>query len=451
MSQSRQLLPAFGIGRRKEVSDALYLGCCANSVRTHSHALSWRASGRLIWLYLAGLLIFGLLAGPRLLRQSPNEFVALAEALLAGRLDIAAELAPYLDVATFAGRHYVPYPPAPALLYAPAVATFGRGLYHGVLHVLLAAAVMPLFYLTLRRYTVDTGHSEAERLWLAVALALGTVVAPLAVDSKVYYAGQVVAVLFACLYLLAACKGRRPAWAGLALGLAFLARGALLLAAPLAIVEIWRANGRGAAAGHRRTAALARFAVALGLVLAAASAYNWARFGNPLEMGYRYLIWDDAATISRWGLFDYVYLERNLHAALLALPVLLPQFPYLAFHPEGMSLLITTPLLALLITLRQWTSRALAALMSAALVALPSLFYANTGFVQYGYRYAADFLPFLVLAMALAGLRVNTRRAKLLILTGVVVCLLGAFLAGRHPFSPAQARLIEANTLLRYR
>ena len=78
-------------------------------------------------LYGLGLLVFGLLAGPRLIARPPNEFVALAEAWLAGRLDIAPQLAPFLDLAEFGGRHFVPYPPAAAALYTPFVALFGRG------------------------------------------------------------------------------------------------------------------------------------------------------------------------------------------------------------------------------------------------------------------------------------------------------------------------------------
>ena len=153
----------------------------------------------------------------------------------------------------------------------------------------------------------------------------------------------------------------------------------------------------------------------------------------------------------QWGLFHYVYLERNLHALFISLPVLLPVFPYVAFNPEGMSLLLTTPVLLLLPTLRGWTLTAKAALLSAGLILLPALFYANTGFVQYGYRYAADFLPYLILAMALAGLRVRSWPVKGLILFGVAVSLWGAWLAGWHPFAAELARLIEEHTLLRYR
>lgn len=399
-------------------------------------------------LYGLALAAFGLLAGPRLAARTPNEFVALAEAWLAGRLDIAPALAPFLDLAEFGGRYFVPYPPSAAALYTPLVALFGRGVYHGVLHVLLAAAVLPLFYLVLARYLGETGHSRQEQLWLAGLLAFGTPVAALAANSNVYYTGQIVAVLFTCLYLVAAYRGRHPGWAGLALGAAFMARGAVLLGFPVILAEIWRTR-RDTTAGARR--ALLRFGLALAAVGLLAAWYNWARFGQPAEFGYQYLDWRVDPTFVRWGLFDYVYLERNLHALLASLPALLPVFPYVAFNPEGMSLLLTTPVLLLLPTLRNWTITAQAALLSVGLILLPALFYANTGLNQYGYRYAADFLPYLILAMALAGLRVRSWPVKALILFGAAFSLWGAYLAGWHPFDAELARWIEQRTLLRYR
>jgi hypothetical protein len=398
-------------------------------------------------LYGLGLLVFGLLAGPRLVARSPNEFVALAEAWLAGRMDVIPQLAPYLDLAEYGGRYFVPYPPSAALLYTPLVAVFGRGVYHGFLHLLLAAAILPLFYLVLVRFCSETGHQRGEMIWLAVLLAFGTPVAGLSTSSNVYYTGQITAVVFTCLYLATAFRGRHPGWAGLALGAAFLARGATLLGFPVILAEIWRSQHD--AKSRRRS--LLRFGLALSAVLLLAGLYNWSRFGQPAEFGYTYLGWRTDPEIARWGLFHYVYLERNLHALLTSLPVLLPAFPYVAFNPEGMSLLVTTPVLLLLPTLRGWALTARAALLSAGLILLPALVYANTGFAQYGYRYAADFLPYLVLAMALAGLRVRSHWVKGLILFGVAVNLWGAWLAGWHSFSADLARLIDEHTLLRYR
>ncbi|MCB0252495.1 MAG: hypothetical protein KDI55_02085 [Anaerolineae bacterium] len=411
-----------------------------------------RSFRTILLLYLAGLAVYSLLAGPRLVARPAHEHIALAEALLHGQLAIDPSLA-VLDLSEFGGRFFVPYPPAPAALFLPAVAVFGHTVYHGVLHVLLAAAILPAFYLALRRFTSETAHSERERLWLVALLAFGTPVAALAANSNVYYTGQIAAVFFACLYLAAAWRGRQPVWAGLALGAAYLSRSAVILAFPIVLAEIWRARPPRSAEAFwtSRSGALLRFAMGLGAMLALSGLYNWLRFGNPLELGYGYLGWRTDPEIVRWGLFSYTYLERNLHAALTSLPVLLPAFPFVTFNPEGLSLLITTPVLVMLPFLRGWTRTAWAALLSSGLIFLTALLYANTGFAQYGYRYAADFLPFLILAMALAGLRVVAWPIKTLILFGVMVSLWGAAHAGWYPFTAALDQRIKLHTLLRYR
>ena len=251
-------------------------------------------------------------------------------------------------------------------------------------------------------------------------------------------------------------RGKQPVWAGLALGAAYLSRSAVLLAFPIILAEIWRARpargtGDGDSFWQSRAGALLRFAAGLGAMLALSGLHNWLRFGNPLELGYGYLGWRSDPEIVRWGLFSYTYLERNLHAALTSLPVLLPAFPFVTFNPEGLSLLLTTPVLITLPFLRGWTLTAKAALLASGLIFLTALLYANTGFVQYGYRYAADFLPFLILAMALAGLRVVSWQIKGLILFGVVVCLWGAAHAGWYPFTAELDQQIKQHTLLRYR
>ncbi len=60
-------------------------------------------------------------------------------------------------------------------------------------------------------------------------------------------------------------------------------------------------------------------------------------------------------------------------------------------------------------------------LAAAILVAIPNLLYYNTGYLQTGYRYALDFLPFLLILAAL-GMRGRLRIwSALLILLSVIM------------------------------
>ena len=95
-----------------------------------------------------------------------------------------------------------------------------------------------------------------------------------------------------------------------------------------------------------------------------------------------------------------------------------------------MSIVITSPGLGLAI-LAPWRSglaRALA--ITAVLVLIPSLLYYGGGWLQYGYRYALDSIPFVVALCALAAAKRGLGWGwRLAITFGVVVGLAGVYWA----------------------
>ena len=64
-------------------------------------------------------------------------------------------------------------------------------------------------------------------------------------------------------------------------------------------------------------------------------------------------------------------------------------------------------------------------LLTVLAVALPSLLYQNSGWVQFGYRFSLDYTPMLICLWALGGHRLG-RLAKTLIVIGIGVNLFGA-------------------------
>jgi drug/metabolite transporter (DMT)-like permease len=58
-------------------------------------------------------------------------------------------------------------------------------------------------------------------------------------------------------------------------------------------------------------------------------------------------------------------------------------------------------------------------------VATPALFYQNTGYEQFGYRFSLDYTPYLILLLAV-GRRPLSRTFKVLVLAGVAVNTFGA-------------------------
>jgi hypothetical protein len=94
---------------------------------------------------------------------------------------------------------------------------------------------------------------------------------------------------------------------------------------------------------------------------------------------------------------------------------------------HGLALWFTTP--ALLLAL--WPKRALdfrmrAFFAAAAVVAVVDLMYQNSGWVQFGYRFATDYLVVLIALIALGGRKLRTPGFALALVFSIAVNLFGA-------------------------
>src|SRR5262249_37276685 len=148
-------------------------------------------------------------------------------------------------------------------------------------------------------------------------------------QGTVWFAAHVVAALLTALYLLFGLQAERPLLSGVCLGLAFATRTPLLLAAPWFVFEALQATrlteprGPGLLQRYALTALMPKllwFGLPLALVIGLTLWHDAARFGDPFEVGYRYLSVAWAKRIAKWGLFSYHYLPRNLGVMLSSLP-----------------------------------------------------------------------------------------------------------------------------------
>ncbi|MBE9508786.1 MAG: hypothetical protein IMY86_12145, partial [Chloroflexi bacterium] len=382
------------------------------------------------WLFVAFLVIYGLTAGFSLSRHSlAPHFVYLAESFLHGHLDLIHVPDPPYDLTLFERRWYVSFPPLPALLMLPPVALRGLAVSDVAFSVVMGALNVSLFYAVLARFGLwarargaRASRAPTEGIWLCALLGLGTPLWYCAALGSVWYTAHVVAVTCLCLYALEALGRSRPILAGLWLGLGFLARAPVLLAFPFTL-----ALGLQKARNYREgTRFLLLLALGMAPALLGQAAYNWARFGDPLEFGYRWMnspgpLLERQAT---WGQFSLHFLPENLYTLLIRPPLVSLAPLRVEPDPWGMGLLITCP--ALLLVLSPVEGLALPILetrlrpeaqpegffgknlvsclglwLSIALVQLPSLLYFNTGSYQFGYRFALDWLPLGILLVAL--------------------------------------------------
>jgi hypothetical protein len=424
-------------------------------------------------LFAVGLVGYGLVAWDRIGRPSSDpHFVYQADAWLHGRAAIAPPLAgddwaqvetvALDDGTTASGRRmitrpafrtldgaelpvtrirqslgktaYVSFPPFPAAIMLPGAAIAGRAASDVIPTLLVAALILPLALAALRRLARAglSDRSLGDDLWLIAALAFGSVLWFSAVQGRVWYTAHVVGVALALIYAWASIEAAHPVVAGLALGAAALTRTAMAFMVPLVLCEAWRVCGGIAAWRADRRAMLralarplVRFAVPLAAFAIAGMVFNQVRFGSPTEFGHSYLQVRQQAQIEQYGLASYHYLARNLAVAFTLLPDLVPRPPYVQISGHGLALWFTTPVLVLLLWPRVRGPLHRPLWLCVAAVALPSLLYQNSGWVQFGYRFSLDYLVLLILLLAVGG-RPLTRTARALIVAGIAINLFGA-------------------------
>ncbi|HET9756404.1 MAG TPA: hypothetical protein VFP66_07885, partial [Candidatus Limnocylindrales bacterium] len=286
----------------------------------------------------------------------------------------------------------------------------------------------------------------SDRAWLTALFGFSTQILWVTTRGGVWHTGHLIATIltFACLVEL---FGRRRAWlVGLFAGAAFLTRAPLAFAVPFyalllhpTVDERSLTAVRGEAGAYivrARDAIPWRQWFELGLGVAPSVffffAYNQLRFGTPLESGYA------LATLPDWlerqraiGLFSLAHVPMNIDYLLLHLPRPLPSWPFIQPDGLGMSVFLTSPglLFALRADWRQTRTWWLAAAAIAVLV--PTLLYYGGGWLQYGYRYFLDSVPFVI---TLCGLAAAEREGigwgwKALIVFGMAVMGIGVYWA----------------------
>ena len=417
---------------------------------------SWmRAYRTELLIFVCSLFALACFSGPRFLRQSAApHFVYQAKALLEGRLDLDPEVLPNLEdwacVREVGGarhrctgptlptdRWYVSFPAFPAVVMLPFVAVNGYQLNDTSFGVILGALAITLFYVLARSLARrgDLHRTEQEALVLAGVLGFGTLLFSCAIRGEVWFLAEVMGVVLTCLYLRAATAGAQPLLAGALWSMATLTRTPLVFTGLYFLLEVLTPGPTGRLEQVRQALReprgwlrpALRFAAGAAPLAILAMAFNVARFGSPGEFGHSFL-YDNRvnADIDTHGLFSPVYLGRNLDAALLMLPrVHLSPFR-LAYDPRGLSLLVTMPWLVLLVFPRARPRLHWPVWLTVAVTALPGLFYQNTGYMQFGFRFSLDYTPYLVLLLGLSGWSFRKPLVQALIGASVLVNTWGA-------------------------
>jgi hypothetical protein len=232
---------------------------------------------------------------------------------------------------------------------------------------------------------------------------------------------------------------RRQFLAGLLFGLACTSRLTVAFAAPFFVLAgsggSWQRRGWSAALGA-------------GIPIAALVVYNLVTTGHVIHPGYQHLYELEAGFYRplnyhvEWGIEDIRYLPQNFGIMFLNTPVWHPTaVPYtlgggatLCTDPAavrgwfsqtcpvvlprdtGMSILLTSPAYLLLLPALRWgygrTRLVTGAALSVLLIAVVNLMHFSQGWVQFGYRFSNDFVPWALLLVAIGVDRIAARAAS---------------------------------------
>lgn len=362
-------------------------------------------------------------------------------------------------------RALIPFPPLPAVLLLPFVAAFGLRADDQLIFTAIAAVDVALCWWMIGRLGVSTTVRAA----VTVFFAFGTVFWYTAQNTTTWYQAHIVAVgitLGAVGLALGADDRTKPtttarsAGIGLVAGLATLARLTTVLGLPFFLLV-----GPGRAV--RRVVAVAAGAA---IPVAALISYNVVTTGHVFHPAYDHLYQLEARAYTGlgyrpdWAAEDPRYVPQNLGIMLFSTPILFPEryrdslgtidrplctdpeavrrlfdpdCPIALPRDTGMSVLLTSP--AFLLAVPAWFDRrrrriVIAALLAVLLVSLANLMHFSQGWVQFGYRFSNDVVPYLLVltAIGLAQLvdRPDRRRWALPVATCLILLSIGVNLWG---------------------
>ncbi len=375
---------------------------------------------------------------------SLDYFNRLADALLHGYLGLL-QAPSFINevVPSNTGLWYVVYPPGPALVLMPFVAVFGPGLDQGVASLVIGALNAALASMVIRWMGVERGP----RIVLTAVFAFGTIVWYSAADGSSWHFAHVVATMCMLLAIHLAQRDARPALIGLLFGLAIMSRLTVAMAFPFFVayfldLAVRERDGDSTVFGHLdaerphfwrqwptlRDTVLVAWPATLGVVLLIGLylLYNHARFGSPFQNGYALLAGLMTEAQYSQGFFALSYVPRMVYAMFLTVPQQIGGFPWIQSRRlGGLSILLTTPLFLWVVKARRPDWFGIGAWGAVALILVPVLMHGDAGGSQFGFRYAQDIYPFLLL-LTVRGLRGRISvEAWIAIAVGAVINLWG--------------------------
>ncbi|OGO29453.1 MAG: hypothetical protein A2W33_06805 [Chloroflexi bacterium RBG_16_52_11] len=357
-------------------------------------------------------------------------FNYLADAFNHGQLHLREIPLSTLDLALYNGRYYLYWSPFPAVLLMPFIIIFGAGFSDILFSLLIAATNVGLTATILRNqeFRRIVSLSDFKIALISLFFAFGTVHFFIVFRGEAWYTSQLVAYLCAAFAYWGALAGKgRLAFLFAGIGIAC----AMMTRLPLIVLGLWpgyhlyeKYKDRG-----RRwllsSGLLFLFPILLSLGLY--TLYNYARFGNPFEIGYSYHLMNEffVEDYQKYGAFNLHYVPINFYYQYIYYP-----FPLTGEILMGGSLFLLSPLFfGAFFSFRNATwKHALVLTITILLTSVPIFLIMGTGWPQFGPRYTLDFTLPLLLMTAMGIRNWSNILIYLLALISIVHYILGIYI-----------------------
>ena len=355
-------------------------------------------------------------------------YLIQAQSWLSGRITVDGERLQYLELAVYNGNYYVSFPPVPSIPMLLFALIWGDDVPGGLFQkIYVAAACMLILYELLRRRKMQWPQAVA---W-AVFFCFASAMLPVTLVGGVWYEAQTLAFLLSTAAVVCMLRGRSTL-SCLMYALSVGCRPFTVCLGPVLLMLFIR---RARKAKIRAKQAFLKLLPGLivGLAVAAAyGAYNYARFGNPLEFGHNHL-----PEFSTQGgkQFALSHIPQNIKWLFTRLPFTIQDGEIV---PEmfGSSMLISCPVfICWLVWIvkdlfrRRITPEKLVIIAMFCLNTFLLLMHRTMGGMQFGARYAVEMIPLCFAYFMLCPDRKQLARWECALMSfGLVLNLIGACL-----------------------
>lgn len=305
------------------------------------------------------------------------------------------------DTVFFENHYYWPEGPFPAVILMPFVSLFNlfnKFFSQGYLQIFIILGIFYLIFKIAQKHS----YSQNDSLYLAFAFCFSSAFLGVALLPWSWYFSQITAVFLQLLVINEYLSNKRYLLLGLLSGFLVLTRITASLIILFIILHILFLINERFSSKLKNLFKLSLPYIIFIIVLAV---YNSVRFGNFFEQGYSWCLCGDFQQYTRgsYGVLSLLHLPGNLYYFLLSGPIPVfkdtvshvLQFPFVTANPWGMSIFVTSPVFFYLFLLSYKDKLSKILIVTIAVTAIPIFLYYGIGYIQFGYRYALDFLPLL--------------------------------------------------------